>query len=151
MKLITLNTHSIIDEGYERKIDILVKAIIKHKPDVIALQEVMQPVDAEKETCDKIKVVGDIPTKKDNFLLRVINELEKQNEEYFGAYFAFKRAYDKYDEGLAILSNDEITSIETSQLSSFNDYSNYKTRFSLGARTHNNWFYSLHFNFIIVI
>ncbi len=146
MKLITLNTHSIIDEGYERKIDILVKAIVKHKPDIVALQEVMQPIDAENKSCEKIKTVGDIPTKKGNFLLRVINELEKQKEEYFGAYCAFKRAYDKYDEGLAILSSEEITSIEISQLSSFNDYSNYKTRFSLGVRTHNNWFYSLHFN-----
>lgn len=146
MKLITLNTHSIIDDGYERKIDILVKAIVKHKPDVIALQEVMQPASALKESRDKIKVVGDIPAKKDNFLLRVMNELEKQKEEYFGAYFAFKRAYDKYDEGLAILSNDEITSIETTQLSPFDNYNNYKTRFSLGVRTHNNWFYSLHFN-----
>lgn len=146
MKLLTLNTHSIIDDSYERRIEILVNAIARHKPDVIALQEVMQPVNGEKTNSSKIKTVGDIPLKKGNFLLNVINELEKLNNEYFGVYFAFKGAYDKYDEGLAIISSEEIISVETEQLSRFNDYKNYKTRHSLGVRTHNNWFYSLHFN-----
>ncbi len=146
MKLLTLNTHSIIDEGYEKKINILASVIARDKPNVIALQEVMQPIDGNKTISSKIKSVGEIPIKKGNFLLDVINELGNLKEEYFGAYFAFKRAYDKYDEGLAIISSDEITSIETEQLSPFSDYNNYKTRYSLGIRTHENWFYSLHFN-----
>ncbi|MBQ8545762.1 MAG: endonuclease/exonuclease/phosphatase family protein [Clostridia bacterium] len=146
MKLLTLNTHSVIDEGYERKVKLFADAIARHKPDVIALQEVMQPANAVKLETSKIKAVGKIPVKKGNFLFNVMNELEKINHEYFGVYFAFKRAYDKYDEGLAIISSEEITSIETQQLSPFDDYNNYKTRHSLGVRTHNNWFYSLHFN-----
>lgn len=146
MKLLTLNTHSVIDKNYERKIEILADVIARHKPDVIALQEVMQPANGCKMCSNKIKSVGEIPIKNGNFLLEVISELTELNCEYFGAYFAFKKAYDKYDEGLAILSSEEIISIETEQLSPFSDYNNYKTRHSLGVRTHDNWFYSLHFN-----
>lgn len=146
MKLLTLNTHSIIDKDYERKIEVFVEAILRHKPDVIALQEVMQPSNGKETRNDKIKIVGEIPLKKGNFLDNVLTSLEKRNVNYYGAYFAFKRAYNEYDEGLAVLSSEEITSIEYTQLSPFSDYGNYKTRYALGARTHNAWFYSLHFN-----
>ncbi len=146
MKLLTLNTHSIIDNDYERKIDVFSKVVAKYNPDVIALQEVMQPSNGKEIRNDKIKVVGEIPLKKGNFLDGVINSIEKHNSTYLATYFAFKRAYGEYDEGLAILSNQEITSTEITQLSNFSDYNNYKTRYSLGVRTHNAWFYSLHFN-----
>lgn len=146
MKLLTLNTHSIIDKDYERKIEVLAKAILRYKPDVIALQEVMQKSNGKEIRNDKIKVAGEIPLKNGNFLDNVITYIEKHNVSYYGAYFAFKRAYSEYDEGLAVLSSDEIISIEYTQLSPFSDYSNYKTRYALGVRTHNTWFYSLHFN-----
>ena len=146
MKLLTLNTHSIMDNDYERKIEIFSKAMIRYKPDVIALQEVMQKSNEKEIRNDRIKVVGEIPLKNGNFLDRVITSLKRHNALYNGVNFAFKRAYNEYDEGLAILSSDEITSIELTQLSPFNDYSNYKTRYALGVRTHNAWFYSLHFN-----
>ena len=146
MKLLTLNTHSIIDNDYERKIDVFSKVVAKYKPDVIALQEVMQPSNEKEIRNDRIRVVGEIPLKKGNFLDNLINSIEKHNVSYFGSYFAFKRAYNEYDEGLAVLSSQEITSTEIAQLSDFSDYRNYKTRYALGIRTHNSWFYSLHFN-----
>lgn len=146
MKLLTLNTHSIIDNDYEGKIDILSKVIAKYNPDVVALQEVMQRSDGKEIRNEKIKVVGEIPLKKDNFLDRVISSLDKYNIGYNSIYFAFKKAYNEYDEGLALLSNQDITSTEIIQLSKFSDYGNYKTRYALGIRTHNSWFYSLHFN-----
>jgi len=40
MKLLTLNTHSIIEENYEQKFKIFVDEIYKERPDIIALQEV---------------------------------------------------------------------------------------------------------------
>lgn len=146
MKLLTLNTHSIIDNDYERRVDVFSNAIIRYKPEVIALQEVMQPSNGKEIKNDKIKVIGEATLKKGNFLDCVIKSLEKHNISYCGAYFTFKRAYNEYDEGLAILSNQNITSVEITQLSDFSDYSNYKTRYALGVRTHNAWFYSLHFN-----
>lgn len=147
MKLLTLNTHSIIDESYERKINTLCSAIIKHKPDVIALQEVMQPIEGEKaDFYDNLKRVGEVPVRNGNFALNVLKCLEKHKLDYQGVYLGIKRAYDRYDEGLAILSNKEINTTEVTQLSPFNDYNNWKTRFSLGAGIGDYWFYSLHFN-----
>ena len=44
MKLITLNTHSLEEPEYERKLELLAQVIIKEQPDVIALQEVNQTI-----------------------------------------------------------------------------------------------------------
>ncbi len=147
MKLLTLNTHSIINEGYERNIEVFSKAILKHMPDVIALQEVMQPSNAQKaDFGDNLKVVGEIPLKSGNFALNVLNALKKHKLNYHGVFLGIKKAYDRYDEGLAILSNKEINTTEITQLTPFNDYNNWKTRFSLGVCIGDYWFYSLHFN-----
>ncbi|MBQ8378789.1 MAG: hypothetical protein IJX42_06640 [Oscillospiraceae bacterium] len=47
MKLMTLNTHSLVEENYEKKLDTFVKGVISEKPDIIALQEVNQSIDAD--------------------------------------------------------------------------------------------------------
>ncbi len=147
MKLLTLNTHSIASDSYERNIEIFVNAIIKHTPDVIALQEVMQPHNAKRaDFCEDLKAVGQIPIKEGNFAKKVIDSLKKHKISYYGVYFAFKQAYDRYDEGLAILSRKTIDTKEIIQLTPFNDYDNYKTRYALGARIDESWIYSLHFN-----
>ena len=40
MKLITLNTHSLIEEHYEEKLHAFAEMVRKEKPDILALQEV---------------------------------------------------------------------------------------------------------------
>jgi maltose 6'-phosphate phosphatase len=147
MKLLTLNTHSIIDESYEFKIETLTKAIIKYAPDIIALQEVMQLIDAKKaDFTPNLKAVGEIPLKQSNFALNVLNSLKSHKLDYHGVFLGIKKAYNKYDEGLAILSSKEIKTVEITQLTPFCDYNNWKTRFALGAFIGDYWFYSLHFN-----
>ena len=47
MKLLTLNTHSLIEPDYEAKREIFVNVIANEQPDVFALQEVNQTVSAE--------------------------------------------------------------------------------------------------------
>ena len=42
MKLLTLNTHSLIEPEYEAKREIFVEFLAKEQPDVFALQEVNQ-------------------------------------------------------------------------------------------------------------
>jgi len=42
MKLITLNTHSLIEEHYEEKLHAFAEVIRKEKPDILAMQEVNQ-------------------------------------------------------------------------------------------------------------
>ena len=46
MKLLTLNTHSLIEPAYEAKRDAFVEFIRKEQPDVFALQEVNQTATA---------------------------------------------------------------------------------------------------------
>ena len=48
LKLLTLNTHSLIEENYQQKLLDFVSVVCKIKPDIIALQEVNQSVDEEK-------------------------------------------------------------------------------------------------------
>ena len=147
MKLLTLNTHSVHSDTYERNVDVFVNAIIKHSPDVVALQEVMQPASGKTaDLHDEIKSIGEIPVKEGNYLKNVLVRLKKHRKEYSGVYYAFKRAYGKYDEGLAILTKNRTDTKEVVQLSPFNDYFNYKTRFALGVRIDEAWFYSVHFN-----
>ena len=46
MKLLTLNTHSLVEAEYERKLCDLVTAVCDIRPDIIALQEVSQSLSA---------------------------------------------------------------------------------------------------------
>lgn len=146
MKLLTFNSHSIIDKDYERKIEILSNAILKHTPNVIALQEVMQPSNGKPIGDTELLGAPNIPIKEGNFAAKLLKKLSEHNLYYHGIYLGFKKAYGAYDEGLAIITSKEISSTEIVQLTEFNDYGNYKTRFALGARIEGAWFYSLHFN-----
>ena len=42
MKLITLNTHSLLEEHYEEKLRAFADLICKERPDILAMQEVNQ-------------------------------------------------------------------------------------------------------------
>ena len=42
MKLITLNTHSLVEPDYENKLKLFAEAVLRERPDVVALQEVNQ-------------------------------------------------------------------------------------------------------------
>lgn len=44
MKLLTLNTHSLVEEYYYEKLQTFVQAVSEEQPDVIALQEVNQTI-----------------------------------------------------------------------------------------------------------
>ena len=62
MKLLTLNTHSLIEKNPSLKAKILAETILKEKIDVAAFQEVNQSISAEGIICSDIE--GEI--KKDN-------------------------------------------------------------------------------------
>ncbi len=69
--------------------------------------------------------------------------LEK-NINYYWTWLPIKNGYDKYDEGLAILSKKEILETDTVLVSCINDYNNWKTRKILGIYSGDEWFYSVH-------
>ena len=55
MKLMTLNTHSLVESSYEEKKEKFIETLIVEQPDVVALQEVNQTASAgkipEKKEC----------------------------------------------------------------------------------------------------
>ena len=67
MKLLTLNTHSLIEPQYREKLDVFVKAIARLKPDIIAMQEVNQ-----SRLSKIIQNDGAFPIRQDNHALSVV-------------------------------------------------------------------------------
>jgi len=132
-----------MEKDYENKLQIFVDAIIKHEVDIVALQEIMQPVDGVASKRAHINC-GKIPLKIGNHALNIVNELSKRGVKYNFAWLGFKRSYDKFDEGLAILTPHEITEIKVLTLTPFDDYYNWKTRKAIGVKVFGQWFYSVH-------
>ena len=143
MKILSLNTHSL--HGGEtldkERVSELCKMIISENPDVIALQEVNQSIDApfadlsftEKyyraATC-----VSPVPFKSDNFLLKLVWELNLKNTAYHFTWLPVKKGYEKYDEGLAMLSKKPIRTACGVYLSELQNYESWKTRMALFCR-----------------
>lgn len=146
MKLLTLNTHSFVEEEYERKRALFVRGILQEKPDVIALQEVNQSRNAKRVEVPGAGIVADrgISLRLDNHVYRVAEELENQGLSYYWVWLPMKIGYDKYDEGLAVLSRFPIEDWQCVRISDSDSYENFRTRYALGVYTKNRWFYSVH-------
>ena len=148
MKLLTLNTHSLIEPDYEAKRDAFVNFIAKEQPDVFALQEVNQTASAP--------LLGDVPAgytscpgntvplKADNHAAAVARMLEQKGVCYHWSWLPAKIGYDRYDEGMAVFSRAPITQTENLLLSRSNDYSYWKTRRVLGICAGDVWYYAVH-------
>ena len=59
MKILTLNSHSLLEEDYERTLRLFVQGVLAEKPDVIALQEVNQTIAAPE--ADAALLTGYVP------------------------------------------------------------------------------------------
>ena len=101
MKLLTLNTHSLIEPEYEAKREIFVEFIAKEQPDVFALQEVNQTAAAP--------LLGNAPAgyypcpgnmvllKADNHAAAVARMLADRGVHYHWCWLPAKIGYDRYD------------------------------------------------------
>ncbi|MBQ8613944.1 MAG: endonuclease/exonuclease/phosphatase family protein [Ruminiclostridium sp.] len=151
MKIMTLNTHSLIEENYPRKLCDFVSAIRAEKPHIIALQEVNQTASAEEVSgsirgyvqCSENAVI-----RSDNHVYKAAEILRKTGTEYYWTWLPVKRGYDKYDEGIAVMSLSPILETDVFTPSRNDDYGNWKTRKIIGVRTEafpDEWFFSVHF------
>ncbi len=150
MKLMTLNTHSLIEENYSEKLNIFVKAVARIKPDIIALQEVNQNKMKEQVTDLKNFYAPDKKTivREDNHALNVVKMLSNVGINYHWSYKNIKNGYDVYDEGIAIMSLSPIIFTDCFTVSKKDDYSDWKTRKVLGIKVKdfpNNVFFSVHY------
>lgn len=149
MKIITLNTHSIIEQDYERKLSDFADMIKIEKPDVFALQEVNQSID--KPEFDIFMGNGYVPCKElcpvirmDNHALRLDRILRAYGIEYYWTWIPLKIGYGIFEEGLAVFSRTPITEIRQFYISKSRTMSNWKTRKVLGIKTNDMWFHNVH-------
>lgn len=152
MKILTLNTHSLVEEDYLQKLEIFIEVVREKMPDVIALQEVNQSADApaaDKKDLDGWVPAGDtgILIRRDNHALQIAGLLKKAGISCSWTWLPVKLGYGKYDEGMAFFSlNSGITATDSFHISLGHDYRNWKTRMALGIKTekYDSWFYTTH-------
>lgn len=150
MRLLTLNTHSWVEENQLEKIGHLAQYIREQDIDVIALQEVNQFKPEEVLPASELTCFHEA---EENTVIRANNYayvLRKQlHTEYYWTYIPVHAGYDKYDEGLAILSKTPIKEAFGAYVSDLRDYNNYRTRKLLGIKTSisgkDTWFVNGHF------
>ena len=148
MKLLTLNTHSLIIPEHEAKREIFVDFIAKEQPEVFALQEVNQtaaaPLLAEAPAGYYPCPGNMVLLKADNHAAAVAKMLEARGVHYDWSWLPAKVGYNIYDEGAAVFSRAPITDAENLLLSQINDYNNWKTRRTLGVCAGDVWYYTVH-------
>ena len=132
-----------MESDYEIKLDAFVRYVIKHKPDVIALQEIMQPISSQTSNYAHTNV-GEILLKEGNHALNIVKKLRQNGENYYLYWLGIKKSYDKFDEGLVILTREKAEKTDAVLLSPFDDYNNWKTRKALGVKIKGAWYYSVH-------
>lgn len=153
MKLITLNTHSLLEENYEIKLSDFVDAVIKEQPDVIALQEVNQslvmPIVEDKDMFGYVEPTGmDVSIREGNHALSVAELIEKAGVQYYWTWVPIKKGYETFEEGLALFSKSPITETREFYVSKTKDYNNWRSRMVLGIKNDkyvDTWFFSAHF------
>ena len=133
-----------MEQEYEEKLEVLVNTIVKYKLDVVALQEIMQPIEGKNASYSHINC-GKIPLKNGNHALNIVKALEQKGLKYNLAWVGYKKSYGMFDEGSAILTPHEVTEAEAVTLTPFDDYNNWKTRRAIGVKIFGQWFYSVHF------
>lgn len=150
MKLLTLNTHSWIEESPLEKLEAIKEQLLADSYDVISLQEVNQSMDAEDAEVDSFFIAPNQDTviKKDNFAFLLQQELKKEGLEYYWSWVPSHIGYDQYDEGIAILTRFKVTNARGILLSRKDDYTDYHTRkaleVSFQASERNYLVYGLH-------
>lgn len=146
MKLITLNSHSLIEEHYEEKLSRFIQGILAERPDLLALQEVNQDMTATEVPLWELKETGfhpvpssAVPIRRMNHGLRCAKELARLGFPLHWTWVSAKTGYDRFDEGLAFFSPYPIRSAEAFFLTNSQNYQNWRTRKGLLAAFETPW------------
>lgn len=151
MKLLTLNTHSLVEGDNAEKLMAFANAVAEHQPEIIALQEVNQTAAATAvsgELRGYFPCTENATVRSDNHAYRASELLRKRGLVYHWSWLPIKSGYDIYDEGVAVMSRSPILETDVLQVSETSEYDNWKTRKILGIRTEalpDEWFFSAHY------
>ena len=151
MRLLTLNTHSLVEPDYDSKLQIFIEAIKEMRPDVIALQEVNQTSGKRKLSDAEApgRVLNGYEQKEiseDNHVAKVAAALCQAGLMYYWTWLPMKLGYGVYDEGLAIMSRRPIARTDVELLSRTSSYNDWRCRYLLGIQHSgsDDWYYSTH-------
>lgn len=151
MKILTLNSHSLLDQDYGQKLEWFVAGILKEMPDIVALQEVNQTFHAalvEPEALNgQYPVPGCMNIRSDNHAAQVARMLWQNGIPCYWTWIPIKLGYGRFDEGVAILSlGRKIRCVDAFPITKDNNYQNWRTRAVLGVQVEGleDWFYTVH-------
>lgn len=110
----------------------------KNDYDIVALQEVNQTQNREivnlAELNTYIPSNEDISIKNNNHLLRIIGILQARGKNYYWTWTPIKLGYNKYDEGIGIISKYRPKEVKEFYLTKSKDYNNWKVRKVIGIK-----------------
>ncbi len=136
MKVLTLNTHSWMEENPHEKLSQLVDTLAEQACDVIFLQEINQLISSElvADAPGYVAVSDAPPIHVDNYALLLVTALRERGLNYYWSWAYNHIGYGKYQEGVAILS---LTPLKPKRLrvSDSVDENDYRTRCVLIAQT----------------
>jgi len=129
MKFLTLNTHSWMEKEAEEKFQILLEDILEKDYDLICFQEINQ------EITSPVVEVNDLyqplpaaePIHQDHYVRLLVEKLSEQGKNYYWTWAYNHIGYDRYHEGVAILSKTPIEAREI-LVSDVDDPTDYHTR-----------------------
>ena len=136
MKFLTLNCHSWLEENQAEKLTQIVQNIAANDYDVICLQEVNQLMTSEIAVLDDwfIPSSTDVTIHEDNFALRLQEQLQCLEKDYYWSWCYNHIGYDRFYEGVAILAKTPFFA-KDSLVSKTSDVADYHTRRILTALT----------------
>lgn len=148
MKIMTINTHSLVEPEFVVKREQFAGMVLKEQPELFAMQEVNQTAAAPELA--KGRLAGYVPcqdavtVREDNYAAWLAGRLRQDGLEYDWTWLPAKLGYDRYDEGMAVFSRRPIRQVEQFFTSQSQDYRNWKTRKVLGVQVGESWYYTVH-------
>lgn len=136
LKLLTLNAHTWLEENALQKLSDLADRIVQEDYDIICLQEVNQKIGAPpvSDISGYIKLPKAPVLNESHFVCHLLEELSVKGVHYYWSWAYNHIGYDKYEEGVAILSKTSFQADEV-LVSGVDDVTTIETRRVLVART----------------
>ncbi|MDO3411598.1 endonuclease/exonuclease/phosphatase family protein [Saccharibacillus sp. CPCC 101409] len=136
MKLMTLNAHAWHEENQLEKIAQLAAFIGERDFDVVAMQEINQPIDgapAPEAALERyFEAEQGLTIREGHYMLALLEQLDTP---YYWTWIPTHATFKIYDEGLAVLSKRPITEAFCDYVSALREYENHKTRRILAVKT----------------
>ncbi|MDI1473782.1 MULTISPECIES: endonuclease/exonuclease/phosphatase family protein [Streptococcus] len=129
MKFLTLNTHSWMEKDPEQKFQLLLQDILKNSYDLICFQEINQEITSAQVEAGALyqPLPSAEPIHQDHYVRLLVEKLAEQGQNYYWTWAYNHIGYDRYHEGVAILSKTPIEAREI-LVSDVDDPTDYHTR-----------------------